>query len=78
MLVLLTYLTALQMTAAIIHNFTCLIVLVKLKAFRAGTDDSSSRNNGTLVATASVVQGTLIYKQRSRSEIRQLFSSGKC
>lgn len=48
------------MIAAVIHNFTRFIVFVELKSFWAGTDDSSSRNNRTVVATASVVQRTFV------------------
>lgn len=48
------------MTATIIYNFTSFIVSAELKPFRAGTDNSSSRNNRTVVATASVVQRTFV------------------
>jgi hypothetical protein len=68
-LVLLTHLTTLQMMATVIHNFTGFIVCLELKSLRAGTDNSSSGNNRTVVATASIIQRTFIYNKGNKLEV---------
>lgn len=62
MFLLLTHLAAPQVGGTVVHDFTCSIVFLELMSFWAGTDNSSSRNNRTVVATPSIVQRTLICK----------------
>lgn len=60
--VLFAHLATLQVGGAVVYDFTGSIVLLELMSFWAGTDNSFSRYNGTVVATASVVQRTFITK----------------
>lgn len=59
-LVLFTHLGAPLVGGTVVHDFTGFIVFLELVSFWAGADNSSSRNNRTVVTTASVVERTLI------------------
>lgn len=63
MFVLFAHLATLQVGGAVVYDFTGSIVLLELMSFWAGTDNSFSRYNGTVVATASVVQRTFICQE---------------
>lgn len=57
---LLTHLHAPLVGGTVVHDFTGFIVFLKLVSFWAGANNSSSRNNRTVVTTASVVERTFI------------------
>lgn len=58
--VLLTHLRASLVGGTVVHDFTRFIVFLELVSFWAGADNSSSRNNRTVVTAASIVERTLI------------------
>lgn len=58
--VLLTHLAAPLVGGTVVYDFTGSVVFLELVSFWAGADNSSSRNNRTVVATASIVQRTFI------------------